>query len=313
MKEYADFMIPESFLEEEVRCGYLISSKMKKVWMRQLELLSELKRVCDKYNLTYFADSGTLIGAIRHNGYIPWDDDIDIVMKRDDFEKLLRVPDTEFEYPFFLQSTYSDKNYFRGYARLRNSETTAITRTDLLCDINKGIFIDIFPIDNIPDDEKDFSEWKRKITVFSKFIDLGVRPPEKRQTIKSKLAGSVCKPVVKIVGKEKLYSKYVKLCSKYNGCDTERISYIAYSKGKPKHLWLKSDFDGTEIRKFEFSDIAVPIGYDDRLKTEYGNYMEIRHTKTVHGDMILEPDIPYKKYLKEHSEKEILNTLMQEH
>ena len=132
--------IPEDFYKEETRNGYTVSEKMKRVWAVELDLLAEFQRVCEKYNLTYYADSGTLIGAVRHHGYIPWDDDIDIVMKRDDFEKLVNVGAYEFQYPFFLQNSYSDKGFFRGYARLRNSETTAITKQDVLCNMNNGIF-----------------------------------------------------------------------------------------------------------------------------------------------------------------------------
>ena len=97
-----------SFLEEELRSGYLVSSKMKKIWAVQLDLLEQIKHVCSRYHLTYYADSGTLLGAVRHKGYIPWDDDIDIVMKRSDYNKLIEIAPIEFKKPYFLQSAHSE-------------------------------------------------------------------------------------------------------------------------------------------------------------------------------------------------------------
>ena len=83
--------LPEGFLDEEIRCGYTVTAKAKRAWAVQMDLLHKLDEVCKKYNLRYFADSGTLLGAARDKGYIPWDDDIDIVMLREDYEKLRDV------------------------------------------------------------------------------------------------------------------------------------------------------------------------------------------------------------------------------
>ena len=78
------------FYKEEIRCGYTVDEKTKRVWAVQLEMLDEVERICKANGLKYFADSGTLIGAIRHEGYIPWDDDIDLVMLREDYDKFVQ-------------------------------------------------------------------------------------------------------------------------------------------------------------------------------------------------------------------------------
>ena len=83
--------IPEHFLEKEVRCEYTISRQMKEVWAVCIDLLEEFKRVCRKYQLHYIADFGTLLGAIRHKGFIPWDDDLDVAMPREDYEKFGKI------------------------------------------------------------------------------------------------------------------------------------------------------------------------------------------------------------------------------
>ncbi len=297
--------IPEGFLNEEERIGYTVDSKMKRVWAVQLDLLHELKTVCEKYGLTYFADSGTLIGAIRHKGYIPWDDDIDIVMKRKDYEKLVAVAEKEFHHPYFLQSAHSEI-FPRGYARLRNSDSTALTRFDFGKDINHGIFIDIFPLDLIPDDQEEMNRWLRRIIHLSSLIAMGSgsrnrKPDSRLYGIKRVIA----KTVYAAVGYKKLIERYERLCGKYNDQDTKRISYVAYSKGKPKHIWESKCFQSGHKVPFEFTEIVIPDGYDSRLKTEYQDYMRIVRSGTTHGDMILDADTPYRAFLEAHSEDEL--------
>ena len=89
----------ESFIKEEVRCDFFVSEKRKKVWYVELELLRKFDEVCKKYNLTYFVEYGTLLGAVRHNGFIPWDDDIDIIMFRDEYTKFQEIAASEFTDP----------------------------------------------------------------------------------------------------------------------------------------------------------------------------------------------------------------------
>ena len=92
---------------------------MQAVWAVQMDLLKELIRVCEKYNITYYGDSGTLLGAIRHKGYIPWDDDIDVVMTRSEYNRLLEVAEKEFTHPYFFQTRETDYGYERPFARLQ--------------------------------------------------------------------------------------------------------------------------------------------------------------------------------------------------
>ncbi len=137
--------LPLNFLNKEERCGYTVSSEMKAVWAIELDMLIEFDRICKKYNLRWFACGGTLLGAVRHKGFIPWDDDIDIAMKRDQYEKICEHFD-EFKYPYFFQTEYTMPGALRGHAQLRNSLTTgALQHEASTSHINQGIFIDIFP------------------------------------------------------------------------------------------------------------------------------------------------------------------------
>mgnify|MGYP001218621471 CR=1 FL=1 len=95
-----------------------------------------MERICKANGLKYFADSGTLIGAIRHEGYIPWDDDIDIMMFREEYDKLCKVAPKELKYPYFFQTEYTDKGSLRGHAQIRNCKTTGILMSEKIRNIN---------------------------------------------------------------------------------------------------------------------------------------------------------------------------------
>lgn len=303
--------IPKDFLNEENRTGYTVTSEMKKVWAIQLDLLAELQRVCEKYGLVYYADSGTLIGAIRHKGYIPWDDDIDIVMKRQDYDKLIAVAKDEFRHPYFLQSAHSE--YFpRGYARLRNSDSTAITKNDFDKNINQGVFIDVFPLDHVPDSLAERKKWLRNIHLLFRCMNLGSyeKLAEYSGFVKS-IKYLVCRTVLHAVGYQRIVDRFEGLCRKYNAVETKTISYVAHSFGKEKHLWDRTCYDSFHFVPFEFTQICIPDGYDSRLRVEYNDYMKIVRAPSTHGDLVLDPDTPFSEYLRTHKKEDIkimLNT-----
>ena len=95
------------FFREETRCDFLVTTERKKIWAVELDLLMQFDRVCRKHGLRYFMFVGSLLGAIRHRGFVPWDDDIDLVLPRDDYETMLKLGD-EFPAPYFLQSPWTD-------------------------------------------------------------------------------------------------------------------------------------------------------------------------------------------------------------
>lgn len=170
--------LPDSFLQEEEREGYLVSAKMKELWAVQLDLLCEFDRVCKKYNLKYILEHGTLLGAIRHKGYIPWDDDLDVSMLREDYDKLVEVGAKEFREPYFFQNR--DYNgYDTALARLRRSGTTFImmANTKHNTSYNQGIFIDIFVFDKMPNNKHDvYRIGRESYEAFLRMYALSHRP-----------------------------------------------------------------------------------------------------------------------------------------
>ena len=119
-------VINESFLREETVCDFFVDEKRKKLWAVLLDMLIEFDKICSKYGLKYFMIYGSLLGTIRHHGFIPWDDDIDVAMPRKDYEVFIQLG-KEFKHPLFLQTPYTDRGYFYTPARIRNSNTTGIS------------------------------------------------------------------------------------------------------------------------------------------------------------------------------------------
>lgn len=282
-------------LNAEVICDYLVTEEMKKVWKVQLELLEKFIEVCDKHELDYSLTAGSLLGAVRHKGFIPWDDDIDVAMLRDDYNKLLKIADKEFKKPYFFQTPYND-NLFRGHAQLRNSNTTGILEWELNQNknlmYNQGIFIDIFPIDNVPNNKLLYEIQRKRVGLNNRILS------SYYSSNKNFLFKTLPRPFIKLIGYKRLYKHYEKVCSKYSykkDGDVGCISFIYNLHGD--HI-NKEYYNDLIDWKFEYLHVKIPREYDKILKKRYGNYMKFKKGGTLHGGILFEPDIPYKEYIK---------------
>ncbi len=285
------------FYREEVRCGCRITEKTKKVWAVQLEMLDEVERICKKYGLTYFADSGTLIGAVRHKGYIPWDDDIDLVMLRGDYERFVKVAKKELKSPLVIQTAYTERNYLRGHAQIRNSLTTGCNAEDIQAGYNCGIFIDIFPLDAMPGRRGPAFLWAFRIKLFWMLLYTWYRFDYYKNPSAAGKALHLLGKILRVPMK-RAYAVYERLCRRYEGRQTPLVCDTVFIRQLKKNTWKREWFSEALYLPFENRQIPVPIGYDGRLKCEYGNYMKPAKAPTVHGGIVLEPDIPYREYLK---------------
>lgn len=156
-------------LEEEVICGYQVSAKMKRVWAMEIDMVKQFVSVCEKHHLTYHIMGGTLLGAVRHKGFIPWDNDIDLAMPRKDFNRLLEIGPGVFEKPLFFQTPVTEESrFFATYVKIRDERGTAASREDYDLGINCGMFIDVFCLDEIPDGMLRRKMYYRKVSEIAK-------------------------------------------------------------------------------------------------------------------------------------------------
>ncbi len=284
------------FLLEEERCGFTVSADMKKVWAVQLDLLDRFQEVCRRHRLKFFASGGTLLGAVRHKGYIPWDDDIDIMMLREDYEKLLTIADTEFTAPYFFQTAYNDKNYSRGHAQLRNSNTTGILPSEKgRFPFNQGIFIDIFPTDAVPDDPRARTAQIKRLKLWEKLLKITVRYPAnpKKNFIKNAIHA-----VASLVPYRWIYRQLEKECTRYNGKGMKRAGLISFLPDDDRLIFPVKCFDEIETVPFEYTNIDIPTDYDTLLSHQYGDYMVMKQVGSYHGGVIFDTERSYIDYLR---------------
>ena len=298
--------IPESFLREEERCAHIVTREMKELWAVELDLLSEFKRVCEKYNLYFSADSGTLLGAVRHKGFIPWDNDIDIFMLREDYESLCRIAPEEFKVPYSLVTYKEDCRSSMGFAKLYNLHTTAIENPY----INRiqGIFIDIFPLDNVPDDIKLFEQQKKDVFRLARtlgrltYCTLAYNIKEPAPVVKK--IGRIILHFYYLLTKRgrkyglSLFKAYEVACKRYNTIPTKYVAAISYYTLKTKDLVRRTDFLNPIEVDFEFIKIPIIQHYDEYLKSLYGNYMVFIKGTELHTLFMIDTNKPYVHYLK---------------
>ncbi|MBP5419663.1 MAG: LicD family protein [Bacteroidales bacterium] len=286
------YHVPPEFLQESVACDYTISAEMKKVWAVELDLLQELLRVCGKYNLRIYADGGTLLGAVRHKGFIPWDDDIDMMMFREDYDKLLSHAD-EFENPYFLQSVYTDKHYTHRHAQLRNSSTACWSVEDGHCfrRYNQGIFIDIFPADNMPMSPRQFNKHylkeraaRQKFRFVSKFTN-----------VLSEKLYNFCRNSTKMLSDVRLYEKYEQVL---RGVPFNALGYVCEISFRRHYPIIPVAYFGEPLW-VDFEYIQIPIMQEAHkyLKVFYGdNYMTPLQLAAEHGRMCFDTEHSYLEH-----------------
>lgn len=234
-----------------------------------LLILKEFDRICNSYSLQYFLVGGSAIGAIRHHGFIPWDDDIDVAMPRPDYEKLQKLPPDSFSTGFELISYKTKEDCYYDILKLEMANTTLITRVSPLLYIG-GISLDIFPFDGTPDNEiereKHFMEINKIITEYIEICFMSTidcRSWRDALTLKIKQHS---------ISYNSILTRLDLLSAKYDYDCSDIICSFHGVYGR-KEYTRKEYFDDYALFPFETEVFRVPVKYHEFLSGIYGDYM----------------------------------------
>ena len=285
----------KEFFKPETICDFYVDEKRKKIWALGIDLLIQFDAVCRKHNLQYSLAFGSLLGLVRHNGFIPWDDDIDVVMPRADYEKLKDYK-SEFKKPLFLQYPGEDKDYYFSFAKLRNSNTTSISWPFRYETFNQGCFLDIFPLDNYQSDniERNVEKITNLIAECSALMRRNNPNPD--EIDREKLSQF---PVIRD-GKN-IIKDLDKVLQQYDHeYSPKYIAWCCMAYHYERMTFDKDLFDDLIEKDFYGHKVFIPRKYDEVLQITYGDYMKlppVEQRGTWHNKSVFEPDIPYEKSL----------------
>ncbi len=253
--------------------------KIRDVQKIELEILLEFDRICKKNNITYQLFAGTLLGAIRHKGFIPWDDDIDVCMLRKDYEKFIDCCKKDLDSKYFLQDRNSDKNTILQFAKIRKNNTIFINHMEKDSGMHHGIYIDIFPLDNVKLNSL-FGLLQPKL--FNMLYMVSISRLENRAKNTKNLFNKVVRLafyyLFKLIPKSLIDKPMQSILRIYENVETKYVNHLTNGASKErlkKYLREKESFYNIMEAEFEGHLFPIPMDYHDVLTKNYGDYMKL--------------------------------------
>lgn len=267
---------------------------VRKMQLKGLEMALFFDKFCEEHGLTYFFCGGCCIGAIRHGGFVPWDDDVDVFMPRDDYEKLKEIwQDTE---EYSIQYTTEDFLTENQFLTICANNTTFIKTYQKDLDMNHGLVLDVLPLDGCP------TGMRRKLQkmwalLYSLFI-VGKAPDNHGGAVR--IIGKIALGIIRT---RKMRYKMWRMCerkmTKYKISDCDKITELCSGPHYMQNEYPKRIFERAVRYEFEGHDFPLPIGYDEYLRMAFGDYMQLppEDKQVCHHEFeFMDMDHSYKDY-----------------
>ena len=243
---------------------------LKELHSVEIELLDEFVRICDKYKLTYYLSGGTLLGAVRHNGFIPWDDDIDVSMFRKDYDKFIEIAQKELDSKYYLDAFETNKDYYLPFAKIKKNKTIFDEEESTNVIHHKGIYIDIFPLDNIKNNHK---LGKIRALFVRSIVEVMFYKLKIRSLNKVKHPALVL--ILSLLSKKSLMKWQKHLLTKNKNDESLYVCALAGSYAYEKELILREKFYPPKKVVFEGKEYNGMNDNDSYLSQVYGDYMKL--------------------------------------
>ena len=264
---------------------------MNELQEKLLDIMAWFHNFCVKENLRYYVIGGTFLGAIRHKGFIPWDDDIDVGMPRRDYEKLITVFQNENNHKidkFKLETPYSNaSDYLYTFSKLYDTTTTMVEKLRIEC--KRGIYLDIFPLDGIGDTKEEAYKNFKKIDFLNMFLMTRVCAIRKSRSFYKNAAIVVSRIIPNfIIDNKKLSQKVDQLCKKLD-FDTSNYVCNCMSPYRSTEIIEKRLLGKPTEYQFESITVYGPEYYDEYLKHIFGDYRKFppKEKQVSHHDFVM--------------------------
>ena len=248
------------------------NEELRQVQLTELEILKKIDSVCKKNKIKYFLIGGTLLGAVRHDGFIPWDDDIDIGMLREDYDKFIRVcNEGSLGKDYFMQCFDTDPNYYLAFGKVRKNNTSFCEKSLENYNTHKGIFVDIFPYDYVPTSKS----FKQKLQAFI-FKNISDAILFKKRIYKLSFFRKKMVVAILSIVPTKLLIKIQDMVARiYNNKNCDYIVCLPDTWGCEKTTFHKSMFFPLKKIKFEDENFSCLKEVEEYLTKSYGDYMKL--------------------------------------
>lgn len=236
----------------------------------QLDMLKDIDRFCTEHGIRYSLAFGTLLGAVRHKGFIPWDDDIDIMMPREDYERFLKGYCRK---DYKVVSLESDSNYALPFAKVYNDKT--VMKEDVEVEIHYGVYIDIFPIDYIVDTDDSIKAFLRKKKFFDSIHTLKVVSVKRGRSVLKNIVLLLAHTALFPISANRITRKVASVVAEYSRNGSMKAGIVVPTDCRYKSIVPSTYFESYTGLEFEAHEFSVISHYDEWLTSWYGNYMEL--------------------------------------